>query len=307
MSTGECCLQVKMRGFLDWLKLWPLGTQLLLENMLIKTLNFFLLCPWPLGWWDTHLWEHTSGFKKYLHSRSGLPKSHPCRVPWTRPGGSSILTGVVLRRVEGPPCPAMSGTMAVCAHLGSSHGGLLTEPGRNDPLLPPRLNISQDAVLQAPKQWRASQGRPVIVVLKEPEFLFLSIWSYCSRVYWMEMAVIYFRIFHDIICFFSVGCCYSPQMVPGSLATRHPYATSVLRHRCGPFGGPCRARQMARAHVAWAQASPRVPCFFGFLMVIAEVHPAIVGTTRACPATMLAPNGEMSVRTKCEAILLFLH
>lgn len=60
------------------------------------------------------------------------------------------MTGVVLRGVEGPPCPAMSGTVAVCAHLGSCHG--LTEPGRNDPLLPEGLNISQDAVLLAPKQ-----------------------------------------------------------------------------------------------------------------------------------------------------------
>lgn len=126
----------------------------------------------------------------------------------------------------------------------------------------------------------------------------------------MEMAVIYFRIFHDIICFFLVGCCYSQQMVPGSLATRHPYATSVLRHRCGPFGGPCRARQMARAHAVRAQVSSRVPCFFGFLMVIAEVHPAIVGTTRACPATMLAPNGETSVRThhkRINYIFLMCH
>lgn len=98
-------------GFLDCLKLGPLGTQLLLENRLIKILTYFLLCPWPLSWWYSHLGEHVSCFKKYLCSRTGFPESHPCRDLWIRPEGRCILTGVqpkrgaVQDRRTAMPCP----------------------------------------------------------------------------------------------------------------------------------------------------------------------------------------------------------
>lgn len=204
-------------ALLDLPKAWPLGTQLLLENMLVRILNCFLLRT-------SHLRKLTSNFKKYLHSGTGLPESILAEFCRSGPEEATFHWVYSQQVAHALGMEGLSEATAVCSHLGSSRH-LLVEPSSNPWSLAGAAQWSARKLCCLLQCWN-TLGLPKeglwAAVFKEPEFLFskdmeLLQQSMLNRhgchVFWNFPLnnLLFPEKTNGVVVLFLVSCCYFPS------------------------------------------------------------------------------------------------